>query len=490
MTVTPPRLHPVRAFSPPQVVGLNVQTQALLDELVMQWAWRLPRNIERMVYLDAKNKLDDLGVSLPPNLVDRLDVVVGWPEKAVYEVANRIVFEGVVSADGTSDPFDLRRLLYQNRFAIEFPQAVASSLAQSCAFVTTTPGDTSQAEAPALMMFHSALWATGLWDRRRRALRAGMLISEIDKMGLPTEITVMLPTEHVVCVKGARGWFVDDVVPHRLGRTPMEVLPFRPTTDRPFGRSRIDRTVMSLTNRAVRAGARLEVHSELFTSMKLLLLGADDSAFEDADGNKVPLWSFFLGRLNTLSKDEDGDFPTLEKIAAESPEPHIAIARQLASQFSGHTGVPLSSLGISSDNPESADAKQMAREDIVNDVEKQHVVYGDALVRTFENAVMIRDNLSAPPGGMLDLSFKWRRADRPTLVAIADAGSKQVATVPELAQTEVGMEMIGMDPDQIQRAQAELRRRRGSDALNSILGRVRRQEAPEVADADSGGPAA
>lgn len=484
------RMNPIQAFTPPQVAGLNDQTQALVNELVTQWAWRLPRNIERMIYLDAKNKLDDLGVSLPPNLVDKLDVVVGWPEKAVYEVANRIVFERVLSPDGNADPFGLKRILHDNRFAIEFPQAVASSLAQSCAFVSTTPGDTAEGEAPALIMFHSALWATGLWDRRRRALRGGLIVSATDDMGLPTEFTVLTPTESLVCIKGPVSWYLDAAIPHKLARTPMEILPFRPTTDRPFGRSRIDRTVMSLTNRAVRAGARLEVHSELFTSMKLLLLGADDSAFLDKDGKQVPLWSFFLGRLNTLSKDEDGDLPQLEKISAESPEPHIALGRDLASKFSGHTGVPLSSLGISTDNPESADAKQAAREDIINDVEKQHIIYADALLRSFENAIMIRDNLSAPPDGMLDLSFKWRRADRPSLVSIADAGSKQVAAIPQLGETEVGMELAGLDPDQIARAQNELRRAHGSSSLNSILDRAARATAPEVPGADAGGPAA
>lgn len=456
-------------FQAPRVAGLNPQTQAILDALVTQWRARLPRNVERMVFLDAKNKLDDLGVSLPPTLVDRLEVAVGWPEKAVYEVANRIVFERLVTPDGSADPFGLKRLLYDNRFAVEFPQAVASSLAQSCAFVSTTPGDESAGEPPALVMFHSALWSTGLWHRRLRALSAGLLISETDYVGRPTTLTILTPSEHVVCSKvGDLGWYVTDVIPHTLGRTPMEVLPFRPSTDRPFGRSRIDRVVMSLTTRAMRAGARMEVHSELFTSMKLLLMGADEEAFTDKDGKQVPLWSFFLGRLNMLSKDEDGDLPTLEKITAESPEPHIAIGRDLASKFSGHTGVPMSSLGISTDNPESADAKTMAREDIVNDVEKQQIIYGDALTRVFENAVMIRDRLSAPPDGILDLGFKWRRADRPTLSAIADAGAKQVAAVPELATTEVGMEMIGMDPDQITRAQAELRRRQGATVLDRL----------------------
>ena len=463
------KLNTLRAFSPPQVVGLNAHSQALLDELVTQWAVKLPRNVERMIFLDAKNKLDDLGVSLPPSLVDRLEVAVGWPEKAVYEVANRIKFERLMSTNADdSDPYGLRRMLHDNRFTVEFPQAVASSLAQSCAFVTTTPGDESEGEPPALIMFHSALWATGLWDRRRRALKAGLLISEVDSLGRPVELTLMTPDEHVVVTKGTTAWFIRDVVPHRLGRTPMGVLPFRPSTDRPFGRSRIDRTVMSLTTRAVRAGARLEVHSELFTSMKLMLLGVDEDAFTDATGKKVPLWSFLLGRVNTLSKDEDGDVPTLEKITAESPEPHIAIARQLAAQFSGHTGVPLSSLGISTDNAESADAKQMAREDIINDVEKQQIIYSDELLRAFEAAVMIRDGLSEPPEGFLELSMKWRRADRPTLVSIADAGAKQVAAIPELAATEVGMEMIGMDPDQIDRARSEIARSRGSAVLEAL----------------------
>lgn len=470
MTATSPvPLTALPAFGPPSVMGLDDHTQGLLDELVVQWARKLPRNIERMVYLDAKNTLDDLGVSLPPGLVDRLDVVVGWPEKAVYEVANRIVFERVYSPDGDGgDPFGLRRLLHENRFALEFPQAVVSSLAQSCVFGTATPGRVDEGEPESLVMFHSALWSTGLWDRRRRALRAGLLVSETDSMGRPIELTILTPTESIVCVKGGR-WYVEDVIPHRLGRTPMEVFPFRPSLDRPFGRSRIDRAVMSLTNRAVRAGSRLEVHSELFTSMKLILLGAEEEAFRDASGNMVPLWSFFLGRLNTLSKDEDGDVPKLEKIAAESPEPHLAIIRQLASQFSGHTGVPLSSLGIATDNPESAEAKQMAREDIVNDVEKQHVIYGDSLLRLMENAVMIRDRLDSPPDGIMDVELKWRRADRPSLVSIANAGIQQVSAIPALGDTEVGMELVGMTPEQIERATAEIRRREARGNLAALM---------------------
>lgn len=457
------------AFNPPQVRGLDLHTQGLVDEMIRQWARKLPRNIERMIYLDAKNRLKDLGVVMPPHLVDKLEVVSGWPEKAVFEMSNRIVWEDL---HGEGDPFGIRPLVRSNRFRVEFPQAITSSVAQSVSFASSTPGDVSQGEPDVLIMFHSALWSTGLWDRRRRGLKAGLVITETDRGGNPIEFTVMIPGQVVVCVKGGGGWYVADVIHNHVNRVLMEPLPFRPTLERPFGRARVDRTVISLTDRAMRSGSRLEIHSELFSMLKLFLFGADESAFMDERGNKVPLWSWYAGRFNTLSRDENGDLAELVQVKAESPEPHIAVYRQLAAQFSGHTGVPLSSLGIASENPESAEAKSMAREDIVGDAEAQHTVYGEALHRIFENAVMLREGLAEPPVEMADISWRWRRPDRPTVVALADAGSKAVAAVPELGRTEVGLELVGLDADQIRRAQSEFRRVQGSASLTSILERV------------------
>ncbi|WP_417556340.1 phage portal protein [Microbacterium sp.] len=452
-------------FGIPQVIGLQPDQQEALGELVAQWVSKMPRNIERMLYLDGKNKLKDLRIALPPQLVGQLEIVMGWPEKAVYELANRIVLDRITDVDGASDPFDLNRVLFDNRFDVELPMATASSLAQSCAFMSTTPG--GDGDPDALVMFHSALWATGIWDRRRRALKSALLINDTDGLGQPTRMTMFLPAETVVCVKGA-GWYVEDAIPHRLGRVPMEVIPFRPTLDRPFGRARVDRRVISLTDRALRAGARLEVHSELFSAMKLILLGASEDTFTDDTGKPVPLWSFYMGRLNTLSKDEDGDVPELEQIKAESPEPHIAVMRQLASEFSGHTGVPLGSLGIATDNPESAQSKTVAREDIVADAEKQQTIMTAVLRRGLENVLMIRDGLSERPDGVLDLQFIWRRPDRPTLAAVADSGAKQVGSIQGLAQTTVGMELLGLRPDQIDRAQSELRRTRAASTLDRL----------------------
>lgn len=457
-------LNFVVPFAPPRIIGLADQDQAVLNELVTLWSAKRPRNLERLAYLDLKTRLKDLKAALPAEIVAQLEIVVGWPQKAVDELSNRIVLDGFAGAD--QNPLGLGDLLEANRFSIEFPQAVTSSLSQSLAFVTTTPDE----ERGALIQFHSAVWATGRWNRRTRALDAGLIITEADKLDRPTRLLLLVPGEVVEAVAGPNGWYIESVTPTRLGdRIPMEPLPFRPTLERWAGRSRIDRGVMSITDRAMRTGARLEIHSELFSSLKLILLGAGEDAFEASK------WSFLWERVNTLTKDEDGDLPRLEKISAESPEPHIAVRRDLAAEFSGHTGVPLGSLGVATDNPESQGAKQEARQDIIGHAEMQHLVYGAALKRAFGTAVMVRDGLDAPPAELARVGFAWRPPNRPTLAAVADAGAKQVATVPDLGKTEVGLELLGLTPDQIRRHLDQLAA--AGSPIGSLVEAMARQEA-------------
>lgn len=441
----------------PLVSGLDVTSQNLLDKLWQQWSYKLPRNTERLLYLDGKNKLKDLQVAIPPSLVDRLEIVSGWAEKAVTEPANRTVWDGMLNSDGSDDPLGLNQILHENHFKVELPQAIKSSMAYSTAFLSVTHGDVQSGEPEVITMFHSAMYATGLWDRRRRALSAGLLINDVDDLGNPVLATVMFPDETVIIRRGASMWYVDDVRPNVTGRVNLHNMPLAPDLDRPFGRARIDRRVMSLVDRAMRGDARLDVHSELFSAMKLIILGATEDTFKDESGNNVPLWNWSMSRLNGLGRDEEGELPSIEKITAESPEPHIAGLRQLAAEFSGHTGVPLGSLGIATDNPESADAKNVAREDIVFLVENQHNYYGNAMIRAFEDAVMIRDGLSDRPEEVAKIELLWRRPDRATMAALADAGAKQVQAAG-LSGTKVGMKMLGMSQAEIRQAEAELRR--------------------------------
>ena len=475
-------------FNPPQVAGLSHETQALLNQLVVVWRQKMPRNRLRTMYVDMKNRARDLNISIPPSLRD-LEIVMGWGEKAVYGLAQRCIWDGVVSPSGSEDPFELRSILRDNRFDIELPQAIVSQMTHSVSFVSTTPGDAQSGEPDVLIMMHSAMWSAALWDRRRRALRALLLVGAVDDLGQPVELTVLTPWETTSCVKGASGqWYVQDVRPNPLGRVLAEPLPFRPTLDRPFGRSRINRQVMSIIDRATRVALRMDVHGEFFAAAQYLLFGVDDDVFKDENGQPVPLWDWYVGRFKTLSRDENGELPEMHEIAQKSPQPHIDTLRELAGEFSGATSLPLSSLGIVQDNPESAEAMYAAKEDLVIEAANANRVNGAALDRVYQNVVMLRDGLDEMPEELRQISTKWRNPALPSVVSASDAMVKQIAAIPWLAETRVALEELGYTDETIVRLLSEKRRAEQRIAMRQLIEQrgVSRQFAAADDPEDSG----
>ena len=72
------------------------------------------------------------------------------------------------------------------------------------------------------------------------------------------------------------------------GRIPCELLAYRPDSKRPFGRSRINRTVMSLTDSAVRTFLRSELQAELYSVPPRYFLGVTEDMFTDETANRYP----------------------------------------------------------------------------------------------------------------------------------------------------------------------------------------------------------
>src|SRR5690606_9693306 len=164
-----------------------------------------------------------------------------------------------------------------------------------------------------------------------------------------------------------------------------------------------------------------------------------------------------------------GGLPKLEKISAESPEPHVAIKRQVAAEFSGATGVPLGSLGLQTDNLSSAQAVNEVREEVIIEAAVAGSTFGEYLHRIYENVVMIRDGLSAPPAGMGDLISKWMNPARPSVVSQSDAIVKQVSAIPWLAESEVTLKELGYSDAQITLLLADKRRAQGSASLAALI---------------------
>lgn len=451
-------------FTPPVVAGLTNTLQAGLNELVGTWQARYQSNMRRQAYLDCKVFVDSLNISLPREIARDLRIVSTWPEKAVFSLTSRCHWDGVVAPDGSEDPYGLVTLLDENRFATEIGLAISSAATHGVSFLVTLPGDVAAGDPPVLVLPYSAMTAAALWDRRRRGIKAGLLINDVDYLGRPTELIMLTPTVMVsMTLFGDSGWYVTGHVEHNLGRTPMEALVYRATLDRPLGRSRLTDGVLSIVDRAVRASMRMDVSSELFTAPGLLLRGVDEATFSQIKSS----WSWRLGSVKGISRDEEGELPEVDVLPQQSMQPYVDQLRELAQEMAGALSLPVGSLGIVQDNPSSADAIYAAREELVTEASDFNDANSYALNRVYRNILQLRDGWL--PEDAARISTHWRNPARPSIVSQSDAMIKQIQAIPELGKTDVALEELGYTRQQIARIRAQSDQQRGRDNLDAIL---------------------
>jgi hypothetical protein len=358
-----------------------------------------------------------------------------------------------------------------NNMDIEAPQAHDSALIHSCAFLTTIKGDVSSGEPEVLMMARDAFNATGLWNPRKRGFTAGLSVIEREVPGgSPMYLVMYLPDRVLIMSRDVVGgrWSIDRR-PNPLGRVPMEPLTYRPHLNRPFGRSRITRSVMYLTDAAVRTVVRSEIGAEFFTTPQRYGLNIPEEAFSSGG------WQALMGRFLNVeppAADEDLDpafKPELGQFPQMTMQPHSEQLRQWATQFAGETSIPVSSLGIVQDNPSSAEALYASKEELVMEAEAADRGFGVGWVRAMRNALMIRDNLSEVPDEFRKLRAKWRDPATPSQASAADAMAKQIAVLPWMADSEVALERLGYDQTEIERLRADRRR----STVNGVLDQLR-----------------
>ena len=311
---------------------------------------------------------------------------------------------------------------------------------------------------------HSADWATGLWDRVRRRLSYGLTIDDVDDAGRPTRMTLYTVDSTYVLVPFPAGhWEVVHAELHGIGAPMMEALPFEPSLDRPMGRSRISRDVMSITQRAMRTVLREELATELFTAPGILLSGVDSDLIDD-----LRSWDWKLGTVKTISNGEEPEGPKVTVLPQQSSQPFTEQMRALATELAGVSCLPVSSLGVVQDNPSSAEALYAAKEELVIKAKNAQRVYDGALSRIYMHAVMLRDGLDEAPDGIRTLATRWGDPAHPSIVSQSDAIVKQVAAMPWLASSPVILEELGYSSSQIARLMSDKRRAEASGLLERL----------------------
>ena len=454
--------------NPDVVYGLGQDEVKMFTELCYVWSQRLARNSRRLTYYQSKNKRDDLGLAIPPPLKD-VETAVGWPAKAVDALAARSVFDGFTF--GGQEDAELSRILDENDFYEEYQEAVTSELITSPAFVTVTKGEGDEPEV--ITSFYSALNACALWDWRRKRVRCGFTITDYDETLLygmvPSRLNFYTDGNVFDCWRSRNGRWSTRRMDNPQGRPLMEALVYRPSLDRPFGKSRISRAVMSITDSAVRSALRAEVSAEFYTSPQRYLLGADEETFkEDPDGKKLSMW---LGVVQAFTTNSEGEIPQYGQLPAMSMQPHVDYMRSLAARFAGETGIPVSMLGVIHDNPSSAEAMYAASEELIIEAEALNRTNGRALrnVARLVTAVRQGKTVSELTPDELDVRPNFKNPMRPSIASTADAMVKIAGAVENFAATDVFWEQLGFTEDVRERVQSQLADQRNRRAMLSLM---------------------
>ncbi|MBR1781419.1 MAG: phage portal protein, partial [Oscillospiraceae bacterium] len=255
----------------------------------------------------------------------------------------------------------------------------------------------------------------------------------------------------------SEAWFTPDFTEYHVqGQSPYRVdnpasypllVPIinRPDARRPFGHSRISRSCMSLMQSASRTVKRSEISAEFYSFPQKYMVGlAEDATVKDT-------WAAAMSAMMTVSKDGDGDKPTVGQFSQQSMAPHMEQLRMLAALFAGETGLTLDDLGFVSDNPSSAEAIKASHETLRLMARKAQRDMSVGLLNTGYLAACLRDNFAYQRRQISQTRVIWEpifEPDAAMLSGIGDGAIKINQAVPGYFGPNNLRALTGVEADQ------------------------------------------
>ena len=453
-----------------RIPGLSEDETVTLNFLAKQLKDKSRHNRKRSDLYDGKSALRQVGSIIPPQY-HRLGLALGWAAKGVDGLARRCTLDDMVWADSDLDSLGFPELRDSNFLMSELSQARTDSLLHGVSYLITTKGEGD--EPRALIHAKDALNATGEWNNRKRRLDNLLSVTSRESNKI-TGFVLYLDGETVNADRVDGEWQVERS--EHPWHVPVDPLVYKPRTSKRMGRSRITRAAISHQYAAIRELVRLEAHMDVFTIPQLILLGANEAMFKNADGSYKASWQIALGRALAIPDDDDAPAgstgrASVQHIAAQSPAPHLAALNALAKLEAREYDLPDSDFAMTDlANPTGADSYTASRENLIAEAEGATDDWSVPTRNSVIRALAIQNGVSEIPKEWASIDTKWRSPMYLSKAAEADAGAKQVAAGPEwLKETRVGMELLGLSTQQIDRALAERQQSVGRQSAAAII---------------------
>lgn len=369
----------------------------------------------RYAHYDMKHVAQDFQISTPPKLRAWMNCL-GWCAKAVDSLADRLEFR-----EFGDDNFDIMSIYQMNNPDVLFRSAVLGALISSCDFIYISQDEDGY---PRLQVIDGSR-ATGVMDPITGMLQEGYAVLDADEYGVPIVEAYFVPGRTEIYTKGSNGVQIyENVAPYPL----LVPIVNRPDATRPFGHSHISRACMSIADSAMRTVKRSEIAAEFYSIPQKYVLGTNP------DSEPIDKWSAAMSAILEITKDEDGDKPTVGQFQQQAMTPHLDQLKMFASLFAGETGLTLEDLGFSTGNPASSEAIKAAHENLRLRARAAQRSFGSGFLNAGYLAACLRDNYAYQRSQIYMTTPKWEpifEPDASSLSGIGDAALKLSQAFPD-----------------------------------------------------------
>lgn len=378
-------------------------------------------------YYEGNVTLDALGISLPP-AARVLEMAAPFPKLAVDVLAEVLTPEGYLLGDDRETPALLRRWWQINDMDTTVRLAITEALVQGSAYFVIGEGTS---DAPRI----TAHPRRGMSVRRDHM---GRVVEAVRQYGPPDE-------RHAAHYRAGRTdyyrrdggrWVLVDTIRHGLSAPPVVPMVNMLRLGDVDGRSEIAE-VAKLSDAASRSLTNLQVAQELLAMPTRYLFGEGLETLRDQAGNPVDKIAAYFGRFITGPSDaKAGQIPGADLSQI------INSYKLYAQSISAITGIPPSMLGISTDNPSSAEAMKVAKERLISRAEVKQQLFGDAL----EEVARLSLEYMGREVDVATLEVQWR--DPATPSASSKAANMLQAHAQGVIGPETAREALSLTPEQ------------------------------------------
>src|SRR6185312_6531663 len=143
-------------------MALSQDELSTIKSLKAQLEQHDQRNIVKQSYYEGRDRVKDLGISIPPRL-KTVEAVVGWPGTAVDVLEERLNLEGIAGPES----LNLQSIFRSNKLAVESSLAHLDALIFGVGFICVGAGRGDSEPTP-LVTLESPLRMTADYDPRTR----------------------------------------------------------------------------------------------------------------------------------------------------------------------------------------------------------------------------------------------------------------------------------------------------------------------------------